>query len=159
MFRILLLAWRYICFHKLKTSILVVSITLTLALPLAVHTVMDHYQARLMARALDGLPIEAIPALTAKIEEGYDLVEVAPNANPPVCRIMDYGKYKYEQKKKAAARAVHCNRARRYYEDIGRAVFVMERLCHLVFDGSQALDIDAELESMARHRPGRGGRT
>jgi translation initiation factor IF-3 len=36
-------------------------------------------------------------------EEGYDLVEVAPNANPPVCRIMDYGKYKYEQKKKAAA--------------------------------------------------------
>ena len=37
-------------------------------------------------------------------EEGYDLVEVAPNASPPVCRIMDYGKYKYEQKKKAAAR-------------------------------------------------------
>jgi translation initiation factor IF-3 len=36
-------------------------------------------------------------------EEGYDLVEVAPNATPPVCRIMDYGKYKYEQKKKAAA--------------------------------------------------------
>jgi translation initiation factor IF-3 len=36
-------------------------------------------------------------------EEGYDLVEVAPNASPPVCRIMDYGKYKYEQKKKAAA--------------------------------------------------------
>jgi translation initiation factor IF-3 len=36
-------------------------------------------------------------------EEGYDLVEVAPNAKPPVCRIMDYGKYKYEQKKKAAA--------------------------------------------------------
>ncbi|GAG50103.1 unnamed protein product, partial [marine sediment metagenome] len=36
-------------------------------------------------------------------EEGYDLVEVAPNASPPVCRIMDYGKYKYEQKKKTAA--------------------------------------------------------
>jgi translation initiation factor IF-3 len=36
-------------------------------------------------------------------EAGYDLVEVAPNARPPVCRIMDYGKYKYEQKKKAAA--------------------------------------------------------
>ena len=29
-----------------------------------------------------------------------DLVEVAPNANPPVCRIMDFGKYKYDQKKK-----------------------------------------------------------
>lgn len=35
-------------------------------------------------------------------ERGLDLVEVAPNANPPVCRIMDYGKYKYELKKKAA---------------------------------------------------------
>jgi len=35
--------------------------------------------------------------------QGLDLVEVAPNANPPVCRIMDYGKYKYEEKKKRAA--------------------------------------------------------
>ena len=34
-------------------------------------------------------------------EVGLDLVEVAPNSKPPVCRIMDYGKYKYEQKKKA----------------------------------------------------------
>lgn len=33
--------------------------------------------------------------------EGLDLVEVAANSRPPVCRIMDYGKYKYEQKKKA----------------------------------------------------------
>lgn len=42
-------------------------------------------------------------ALSIAVERGYDLVEVAPNAQPPVCRIMDYGKYKYEQKKKAAA--------------------------------------------------------
>jgi translation initiation factor IF-3 len=34
-------------------------------------------------------------------ERGLDLVEVAPTARPPVCRIMDYGKYKYEQSKKA----------------------------------------------------------
>src|SRR6185295_13684009 len=33
-------------------------------------------------------------------ELGYDLIEVSPNANPPVCRITDYGKFKYEQKKK-----------------------------------------------------------
>jgi translation initiation factor IF-3 len=31
---------------------------------------------------------------------GLDLVEVAPNARPPVCKIMDYGKYRYEQSKK-----------------------------------------------------------
>jgi translation initiation factor IF-3 len=36
-------------------------------------------------------------------ESGLDLVEVAPNASPPVCRIMDYGKYKYEQKRKRKA--------------------------------------------------------
>ncbi len=35
-------------------------------------------------------------------EEGKDLVEVAPNAKPPVCRIIDYGKFLYEEKKKAA---------------------------------------------------------
>ena len=34
------------------------------------------------------------------IEKGLDLVEVAPNVDPPVCRIMDYSKFKYEQKKK-----------------------------------------------------------
>ena len=34
------------------------------------------------------------------LEQGLDLVEVAPNADPPVCRIMDYGKYKYQQQKK-----------------------------------------------------------
>ncbi|PUU88473.1 MAG: translation initiation factor IF-3, partial [Halanaerobium sp.] len=39
-------------------------------------------------------------ALDSAAERGLDLVEVAPQANPPVCRIMDYGKYKYEQAKK-----------------------------------------------------------
>jgi len=34
-------------------------------------------------------------------EKGLDLVEVAPNADPPVCRIIDFGKYQYEAKKKA----------------------------------------------------------
>ena len=34
-------------------------------------------------------------------ERGYDLVEVAPGANPPVCRLMDFGQYKYELAKKA----------------------------------------------------------
>lgn len=34
-------------------------------------------------------------------EMGLDLVEISPKANPPVCKIMDYGKYKYEQKKKS----------------------------------------------------------
>jgi translation initiation factor IF-3 len=41
-------------------------------------------------------------ALAAAEERGLDLVEVSPNAEPPVCRIMDYGKYKYQLSKRAA---------------------------------------------------------
>ena len=43
-------------------------------------------------------------AIALAQEEGLDLVEVAANSRPPVCRIMDYGKYKYEQKKKKTNR-------------------------------------------------------
>lgn len=40
-------------------------------------------------------------ALIMADEQGLDLVEVAPQSQPPVCRILDYGKYKYEQSKRA----------------------------------------------------------
>jgi len=52
----------------------------------------------------DGVQLGIMPieqALAAAEERGLDLVEVAPNARPPVCRIMDYGKYKYEEARKA----------------------------------------------------------
>lgn len=39
-------------------------------------------------------------ALRMAKEKGLDLVEVAPNADPPVCRIMDFGKFKYQQQKR-----------------------------------------------------------
>ncbi len=54
--------------------------------------------------ASDGEQLGILPTRDAirKAEEaGLDLVEVAPTANPPVCRIMDFGKYKYELAKKA----------------------------------------------------------
>ena len=46
-------------------------------------------------------------ALVIARDGGLDLVEVAANSRPPVCRIMDYGKYKYEQKKKNASKKSH----------------------------------------------------
>ncbi|MEX2671793.1 MAG: translation initiation factor IF-3 [Phycisphaeraceae bacterium] len=52
--------------------------------------VIDTFEAQKMARAA-----------------GLDLVEVAPNSAPPVCRIMDYGKWKYQQKKKEAKAKSH----------------------------------------------------
>ena len=51
----------------------------------------------------DGNQVGVIPtveALDQAAEFGLDLVEVSPNANPPVCKIMDYGRYLYEQTKK-----------------------------------------------------------
>ena len=41
-----------------------------------------------------------IEALDLAKDAGTDLVEVSPNANPPVCKILDYGKYKFEQEKR-----------------------------------------------------------
>jgi translation initiation factor IF-3 len=57
------------------------------------------------ARVIDsnGQQLGIIPVregMRVAAEQGLDLVEVAPQAKPPVCRIMDYGKYKYEQSKK-----------------------------------------------------------
>jgi translation initiation factor IF-3 len=52
---------------------------------------------------VDGQQVGVMPvkeALAHAAEANLDLVEVAPQANPPVCRVMDYGKFKYEQSKK-----------------------------------------------------------
>ena len=52
----------------------------------------------------DGESLGTIPteeAISMAEDRSLDLVEVAPNANPPVCRIMDYGKHKYKASKKA----------------------------------------------------------
>ena len=45
--------------------------------------------------------MSAREALIRAYDVGLDLVEISPNAVPPVCKILDYGKYKYEQQKKA----------------------------------------------------------
>lgn len=46
-------------------------------------------------------------ALQVAVEKDLDLVEVAPDARPPVCRLLDYSKYKYEQEQKAKAARKH----------------------------------------------------
>jgi translation initiation factor IF-3 len=53
-------------------------------------------------------------ALTRARQEGVDLVEIAPNATPPVCRLVDFGKFRYEQAKrdKEAKKHQHANRVK-----------------------------------------------
>jgi len=59
-------------------------------------------EVRVISSDGEQLGVLAVRDAIAKAEElGLDLVEVAPNAVPPVCRIMDFGKYKYEMSKKA----------------------------------------------------------
>jgi len=72
----------------------------------------------------DGKQLGIVPtsdALKQADEFGVDLVEVAPNANPPVCRLMDYGKYKYELKKQQSAKKqkVHPMKEIKFRPNIG----------------------------------------
>jgi translation initiation factor IF-3 len=66
--------------------------------------------------------LETAEAIRRAVEMGMDLVEISPEARPPVCKIMDYGKYKYElgqkqRKQRAASRATEMKEIR-----LGRSV-------------------------------------
>ena len=61
-------------------------------------------QIRVIDEAGAMLGVMSVPeALRIAEDRGLDLLEIAPTANPPTCKIMDYGKWKYENKKKASA--------------------------------------------------------
>ncbi|MCL2491152.1 MAG: translation initiation factor IF-3 [Coriobacteriia bacterium] len=61
-------------------------------------------KCRLIGSNGDQLGIYSVDsALDMADDQGYDLVEIAPQADPPVCKIMDYGKFKYELSQKAKA--------------------------------------------------------
>ena len=58
-------------------------------------------EVRLLSQSGEQLGIVALDkALALAEEQDLDLVKISPTANPPVCKIMDYGKYKFEQQKK-----------------------------------------------------------
>lgn len=71
------------------------------------HAINDEIKARevrLIGEDGEQLGVKSTyEALRLAEEAGVDLVEVAPNAEPPVCRLLDYGKLKYKEQKKAAA--------------------------------------------------------
>lgn len=77
-------------------------------------------------------------------EKGLDLVEVAPTAVPPVCRIMDYGKFKYEQSKKQHIMKQHQKVSHvkevkiRPYTDTHDLEFKMRHVRRFLQDGNKA---------------------
>ncbi|MFC4486785.1 MULTISPECIES: translation initiation factor IF-3 [Tepidiphilus] len=67
-----------------------------------VNEEIDAPQVRLIGEDGEQLGIVSLAKALAVAEEaGLDLVEIAPMANPPVCKVMDYGKYRYQEQKKA----------------------------------------------------------
>ena len=69
----------------------------------AQHRINEHITAQVVRVVGDNLEPQIVSlreALSIADDRGMDLVEISPQANPPVCKVMDYQKYLYEQKKK-----------------------------------------------------------
>lgn len=61
----------------------------------------------------EGAPLDVLPtakALQMARERGYDLVEVSPKAQPPVCRFLDFGQFKYQKEKEARIQKAHAKK-------------------------------------------------
>jgi translation initiation factor IF-3 len=82
-------------------------------------------------------------AIEKATEGGLDLVEVSPNAEPPVCRIMDFGKYLFEQKKKTQSgktktKQVHVKEIKfRPGTDVGDYNIKLRKLTEFLQDGDR----------------------
>lgn len=118
--------------------------------------------------AADGAQLGVIPrdeALEKARETGFDLVEVAPLEKPPVCRIMDYGKYKYQQKKRQHKGHTHQgkNKEIRLRPKIGEHDFVTKRerarkflqgrdkvVCSVIFRGRENAHVDEGFKLIRR---------
>jgi translation initiation factor IF-3 len=95
----------------------------------------------------DGEQVGVMPvqkAVDMAQEQGLDLVEISPNAEPPVCRIMDYGKYKFEIAKKAQSarkkqKQIHVKEIKfRPGTDIGDYQVKLRNLIRFLQDGDKA---------------------
>jgi translation initiation factor IF-3 len=74
------------------------------------HRINQRIRAQEVRVIYEGEQLGVMPtyqALRSAEEKGFDLVEISPGASPPVCRIMDYGKFKYEEAKKKQQQRKH----------------------------------------------------
>jgi translation initiation factor IF-3 len=68
--------------------------------PFKINERIKALQVRLVGENIEQGVYDTKKALSIAQEQGLDLVEISPNAEPPVCRVVDYSKFKYEHKKK-----------------------------------------------------------
>lgn len=68
--------------------------------PYKINNLIEAPEVRVVGESVKGEVYPTAKAVQMAQEEGLDLVEISPKADPPVCKIIDYSKFKYEQKKK-----------------------------------------------------------
>lgn len=81
--------------------------------------------------------VETSEALRKAQELGLDLVEISPDARPPVCKIMDYGKYKYEMSLEARQRRQHSKASELKEVRLGRSIKIGEHDLKIRIDQSR----------------------
>ena len=109
--------------------------------------------------------MDVAAALLIADERGLDLVEMAATAKPPTCKLMDYGKYKYEQKKKSHGQKKHVTRRKEiklrpkteehdFTVKVNHAKRFLEKghkvLVTMVFRGRESVHIDLGRELLVR---------
>ena len=100
-------------------------------------------EVRLVTEDGEQVVVPIATALSKAEAEGLDLVEVAPNAKPPVCKMMDYGKFKYrEQKKEAEAKKKRSEQTTkeiriRYRTDVGDLETKLKKARGFLADGDK----------------------
>jgi len=92
------------------------------------HKINENITAKEVRVVGENVAVDVYPtakAIEMAYEQGLDLVEISPNAVPPVCKIVDYKKYLYEQKKKTKRDQSECGKARgegnSFWTEYGRA--------------------------------------
>ena len=123
---------------------------------LRVNSKIRSPQVRLVSEDVEQLGIKSLgDALAIARDAKLDLVEVAPRAQPPVCKLMDYGKFKYRQKTKSHDAKVHHHRVHtkeiRLHDKIHVNVFFKGReMAHRELGFDVLKRFSTQLEDVAR---------
>ena len=99
--------------------------------------------------------VETSEAMRMAEQAGLDLVEISPEASPPVCRIMDYGKFKYEQSKKDHKSRVASKQAEMKEVRLGRSIKIDPHDVQIRVDQARRFLIDGHKVQLVQQFRGR----
>ena len=118
------------------------------------HAINEQIRAREVRLVGDNVEEGIYPIAKAQRianEQELDLIEIAPQATPPVCRLIDYGRFRYQEQKKAAEAKAHICSA--CGGDVRKSLNAVE-LCVLAGDGEEVVTVDEALAKSLTQRSG-----